>query len=98
MGQANYAAGNTHQDTLVCYRVSRGEKAVALDLGKVESIGYVTEKVMDATFAFIYATIHEKQLLAVLDYYCNPEVASLPSSDAKVILGIENPHKAAAYG
>ncbi|KAF2643547.1 putative polyketide synthase [Massarina eburnea CBS 473.64] len=31
--QANYAAGNTYQDGLARYRLSRGQKAVTLDLG-----------------------------------------------------------------
>ena len=43
LGQANYASGNTYQDALARHRVAHGEKAVALDLGIVESVGMVFE-------------------------------------------------------
>ncbi|KAI1118995.1 polyketide synthase [Nemania sp. NC0429] len=38
--QANYAAGNTFQDALARHRVSRGEKAVAIDLGLLLDKGW----------------------------------------------------------
>ncbi|KAL2008035.1 hypothetical protein VTN00DRAFT_8017 [Thermoascus crustaceus] len=41
--QANYAAGNTYQDALAHYRVSRGLPATTIDLGIVRSAGYVAE-------------------------------------------------------
>ncbi|RDL39057.1 uncharacterized protein BP5553_03397 [Venustampulla echinocandica] len=42
-GQSNYAAGNTFQDALARYRVARGEKATALDLGIILGGGFVAE-------------------------------------------------------
>ena len=99
MGQSNYAAGNTYQDALAHYRVSQGEKAVALDLGRIKSVGYAAEKGMDSRLDSSYARIYEKQLVAVFNYYCNPEVVSLSlsSSDAQIILGIENPQKVVTH-
>lgn len=41
--QANYGAGNTYQDALAHYRVSRGLPATTIDLGIVRSAGYVAE-------------------------------------------------------
>ncbi|KAE8332871.1 polyketide synthase [Aspergillus sergii] len=40
-GKANYAAGNTFQDTLARYRVNLGESAASLDLGLVIYTGAV---------------------------------------------------------
>lgn len=42
-GQSNYAAGNTYQDALAQYRVSRGLKCCALDLGMVLAVGFAAE-------------------------------------------------------
>lgn len=43
MSQANYAAGNTFQDTLARHRTANGKPAVTIDLGAVRSVGYVAE-------------------------------------------------------
>ncbi|KAI1641235.1 KR-domain-containing protein [Biscogniauxia mediterranea] len=39
-GEANYAAGNTYQDSLARYRLDRGERATALDLGPFHEMGW----------------------------------------------------------
>jgi hypothetical protein len=41
--QANYAAGNSFQDTLVHYRQQRGLAGQSLDIGVMTGIGYVEE-------------------------------------------------------
>ena len=41
--QANYAAGSTFQDAFARHRASRGLPATSIDLGWVQSIGYVAE-------------------------------------------------------
>ncbi|KAI8623341.1 reducing type I polyketide synthase [Xylariaceae sp. FL1651] len=41
--QANYAAGGTYQDALARHRASQGRAAVSIDLGIVQSIGFVAE-------------------------------------------------------
>lgn len=41
--QANYNAGNAFQDELARYRTARGLPAVSIDLGIVESVGFVAE-------------------------------------------------------
>jgi NADPH:quinone reductase-like Zn-dependent oxidoreductase len=73
-GQANYGAGNTFQDALIRYRISLGQRAAALDLGPVFSIGVMTEdKDMRKRWQeMVDAPVTEADLFALLDYYCNP--------------------------
>jgi hypothetical protein len=42
-GQANYAAGNTYQDSLAAYRIAHGQKAVSLDLSVMQEDGYFVD-------------------------------------------------------
>lgn len=44
VSQANYAAGNTFQDTLARHRTANGLPAVFIDLGQVMDAGYVAER------------------------------------------------------
>ncbi|KAI0163985.1 reducing type I polyketide synthase [Xylariaceae sp. FL1272] len=41
--QANYAAGGTYQDAVARHRAAHGRAAVTIDLGVVQSVGYVAE-------------------------------------------------------
>ncbi|KAH9872373.1 polyketide synthase [Plenodomus lingam] len=44
VSQANYAAGNTFQDTLARHRTLHGEPAISINLGPVDDVGYVAEQ------------------------------------------------------
>jgi len=50
-GQGNYSAGNTYQDALANYRVSRKLPTAAIDLGMILGVGYVAESSSDANEA-----------------------------------------------
>ncbi|KAI9872084.1 MAG: hypothetical protein M1823_008265, partial [Watsoniomyces obsoletus] len=41
--QCNYAAGNSYQDALARYRLSRGLPAASIDIGVVQAVGVVAE-------------------------------------------------------
>lgn len=43
MGQSNYGAGSTYQDSLAHYRRARGLQAVSLDLGIIKDVGVLAE-------------------------------------------------------
>ena len=91
--QANYGSGNTYQDALARYRVSRGEKAVSLDLPIILNVGFVAERqaIAESPNLAGYIGVTESQLHTVLDHYCNPSlpVLSLPAS--QVLVGVETP-------
>lgn len=94
VGQANYASGGTYQDALARHRISRGEKATALDLGWMASDGIIAEsEFLSKTFekSGIMMPIDSTEYLALLDYYCNPmrEVATPLAS--QLMVGLETP-------
>lgn len=89
-GQANYASGNTYQDALARHRVANGLKAVSLDLGIIANVGYVSENesAQAVTSKFGLTPISDGELLALLDYHCNPSLSVLSPSKCQVITGI----------
>ncbi|UNI19406.1 Type I Iterative PKS [Purpureocillium takamizusanense] len=99
--QANYGAGNTFKDALAQHRLSKGQKAVSLDLGLMVAEGIVAENAsLLAAMRRIghLMDIHQDELLALLDYYCDPSVPILDPSDAQVLVGIEMPDAVLAKG
>jgi acyl carrier protein len=90
-GQANYAAGNTFQDALARHRVGLGEKATALDLGVFDFAGAVAENVQlrDMLINNIgLEPVTERQLHAILDYYCDSQASLRSSSDCQLTVGL----------
>lgn len=93
-GQANYAAGNTFQDALARQRVASGQKAVAIDLGMVLGEGWVAERkqVQQRVMQFDQVIpISQRDLFAMLDYYCNPAVQFDSPAASQIITGLELP-------
>ncbi|KAL4905236.1 hypothetical protein BDW74DRAFT_178239 [Aspergillus multicolor] len=105
-GQSNYAAGNTFQDSLARYRVSHGETATSIDLGAMADDGFVAENATLRDRLFSSGTmfpITRGKFLALLDYYCDPVMASRVVSErdansAQVIYGINTPAAIHAAG
>lgn len=93
VGQSNYACGNTYQDALARHRVAHGEKAVALDLGVIESVGMVSEH--DDVAGYLRSTGHEglaeTELHALLEYYCDHGLPVQPELGSQVITSLELP-------
>ena len=91
-GQSNYAAGNTFQDALARYRVTLGEKAIAIDLGMVLSKGFVAENqhIMDHLKRLnLFKPISQDELFALLDLYCNPSTKLVDPIQSQVSLGLK---------
>ena len=100
-GQSNYAAGNTFQDALARFRVSRGEKAISLNLGMILGGGYVAEN--DAVRERLVRNgelypIHLEEFLAMLDYCCNPTIGLLAPDECQVVTGVTLPAQLRAEG
>ena len=100
IGQANYAAGNTYQDSLARHRVSSGQKAVALDLGVVDNVGYVAERpgVRESVRTHGVVPFGDAELLALLDRYCDPDLGVPSPSACQVVTGLDVPASMAARG
>ena len=100
-GQANYAAANTYLDAMAHYRVSRGEKAVAINLGAIVSDGYLAEnqEVRDRLLAAgSMLPITREDVFALLEYYCDPELPILSPPHCQIVIGINNPQNIMLQG
>lgn len=91
-GQTNYAAGNTYMDALAHFRISRGEKAVSLDLGWMKSEGVVAESKFlqkGLAAAGFLMPIGQEEFFALLDHYCDPALELLTSLTCQTVVGLE---------
>ncbi|KAI0392953.1 putative polyketide synthase [Xylariaceae sp. FL0594] len=92
---AGYNAGNTYQDALARYRVARGERAAALDIGGVVDGGYLT-----GLTSFIagmqrtkeYVPLLTREVCGLLDIYCNPKTKlSMEPVGCQAVVGVRPP-------
>jgi len=100
-GQSNYAAGNTYQDALARFRVSRGAKAISLNLGMIIGEGYVAEndevrERLARKGCFVPIVLDE--LHAMLDYCCNPDLGLLSPNECQLVTGLMLPAQLRAQG
>ena len=93
-GQANYAAGNAFQNSVAHYRVAAGERATALALGPFFDVGVMNNN-NSLRGRFNGASgVTEAELLALLDYYCDPARPADPGDCEPTVMrfapGVEN--------
>lgn len=91
-GQSNYAFGCAYQDALARSKVAMRQKAISIDLGIVEGVGYTAEHQGVGSFmrSLGLQPIPEKYLLSILKYYCDSRREILHPSDAQIVVGIMN--------
>ncbi|KAF2811141.1 reducing type I polyketide synthase [Mytilinidion resinicola] len=90
-GQANYAAGNSYMDALARYRVSRGERAVSLDLGALTEDGLLAENPEFLNRVLGYGALNgisRNFFYAILDYYCDPALPLLSPTQSQPVIGL----------
>ncbi|KAI9644356.1 hypothetical protein NHQ30_007713 [Ciborinia camelliae] len=90
-GQANYNAANTYEDALARYRVSKGEKAISLDLGAMIDDGILAEntKLLDRVLTYgALEPITREKYFTLLDYYCNPLLPLLSPTQSQAAIGL----------
>ncbi|KAF2468466.1 reducing type I polyketide synthase [Lindgomyces ingoldianus] len=99
--QANYAAGSTYLDALARHRVSRGQKAVSIDLGWMQDEGIIAEsEFLTKAFAAsgIMMPIATPEFVAVLDHYCNPSLPIAMPLACQTMVGLATPASLRAKG
>ncbi|KAL2822603.1 hypothetical protein BJX63DRAFT_441226 [Aspergillus granulosus] len=86
--QTNYGAGGSYQDALARHRASRGLPAVSLDLGMVQSVGWVAENknIGDRLIREGYRPLDEEEVLQLVEAAIRDYVR-VPSA-SQVITGI----------
>lgn len=81
VSQANYAAGNAFQDAFAAYRRSLGQRAISLDLGRMDGVGIIAENeqyAQNQNNVPVMAHITEADFHALLEQCCNPEHKDTP--------------------
>jgi len=93
-GQSNYAAGNTYQDAFAAHLSRSGIRAVSIDLGPIESVGYVAEnrQIQERLRARSHAeNISEEQLLTMLRHFCDPSFLVDDADSSQIITALPVP-------
>ncbi|KGO62596.1 Acyl transferase/acyl hydrolase/lysophospholipase [Penicillium expansum] len=90
-GQSNYAAGNTFQDALAAYRVSKGMQAASINLGSVSNVGWVAENrsSMRTHTATLFELLREEEVHSTVDFLIRDQQdGGNASSRSQLVLGL----------
>ncbi|KAJ5671786.1 Acyl transferase/acyl hydrolase/lysophospholipase [Penicillium longicatenatum] len=94
MGSSNYAGGCSFQDALARHRVTRGERAVSIDIGWMRNIGVIAENEAyqrQRHTADDMRPIEGTDLLALLTMICDPNAPLRKPADSQILLGLRTP-------
>lgn len=98
---AGYSSSNSYLDGLARYRLSIGEKAIAMDFGVAEDDGVLAEDQAQFHRFMLggkYIPLPEHEILALLDYACDPTLHISSARECQLISGIETPARIIAKG
>lgn len=99
--QANYASGCTFQDSLSRYRIRHGLKAISCDIGWLRNIGIISENEVyqrNRIRTGDMGQIEDIELMAVLDFYCDPNHHARSEDDSQALIGATTPRDALLKG
>lgn len=103
--QSNYAGVSAFQDAFARRRRAQGEHCITIDLGAVEGIGYIAERIdvaRNVDMMFVdHKVLREHDVHFVLKWACNPRLSSPPPSSssssssslwaAQIVAGLTTP-------
>lgn len=82
--QSNYAGASAFQDAFARFRRARGEHCLSIDLGAVQGIGYIAERLnvaKNVDMMFVdHKVLYERDVHNVLKYACSPRLQVAPPS------------------
>ncbi|KAK6538230.1 hypothetical protein TWF694_011109 [Orbilia ellipsospora] len=90
--QSNYASANTYMDALAQYRVKQGLKSISLQLGVMNSDGYLAEHRDEKDLLLsqnTYLPVERSDFHALLNHYCDKDLPLLSPDNAQVTVGLK---------
>ncbi|KAH9866810.1 hypothetical protein J1614_008503, partial [Plenodomus biglobosus] len=102
VSQSSYAAASAFQDSFARNRHARGQHCVSLDLGIVQEVGYVAERVDVARFLAMSMANHkvltEEDMQFMVRYACSPHVRLSSPWETQIIGGLTTPSFVRRHG
>lgn len=84
VSQSNYAAANSFLDAFARFRHAAGQRCTAINLGIVESVGYIAERqevLQNMSLAYVdHKSVRESDVHFLLKFACNPHL-NTPATD-----------------
>ncbi|KAG8411303.1 putative secondary metabolism biosynthetic enzyme [Metarhizium acridum] len=90
IGQCNYSAACAAQDSIACHRSSKGGKAISINLGLIRDVGAMVEHQelqVSADNIRDVKAVYERDILAIMDYYCDPLTLASKETHTQVLVG-----------
>jgi hypothetical protein len=102
VSQSSYAGASIFQDAFARYRHARGQHCISLDLGIVQDVGYVAERVDVARFLAMSMADHkvlsEDDLHFMVKYACSPHTRVSSPWDTQIIGALTTPSFVRRHG
>ncbi|KAL8970594.1 MAG: hypothetical protein Q9183_001440, partial [Haloplaca sp. 2 TL-2023] len=90
--QTAYSTACAFQDGFARHRVTHGQRAISINLGRISDVGYMAENERMAPVLRTgnYLNINEKEFLAIMEYACDPKL-ELNEKNCQIVTGLKTP-------